>query len=158
MPPPRRASPAFVFAQKLARLMDEAIPIPGTRYRIGLDPILGLIPGVGDVAGGAVSTYLILLASNAGAPISVLARMAFNVMLDTVIGAIPLLGDLFDAGWKANKRNLALLEQYLAHPREIKRSSRGFVAVVIVIFSAAVAGAIWIALSLLGALVELIKS
>jgi hypothetical protein len=99
--------------ERLVFLLDQAIGIPGTRWRIGLDGIAGLLfPGAGDAAGALVSAALVLLAARQGVPRVVVGRMVFNVALDAVIGAIPLLGDLFDFAWKANTRNLQLLERH----------------------------------------------
>jgi len=98
-------------ARTLTRMLDSAARIPGTRVRFGFDSILGLVPGLGDVAGAALSGYLVLLASRMGASQSVIARMLANVAIDTVGGAVPVLGDLFDVAWKSNTRNMALLEQ-----------------------------------------------
>ena len=114
-----------------AWLLDNSIPLPGVRFRIGLDAILGLIPGIGDVLGVLLSSYIVREAARAGAPPSVLTRMAFNVALEGVVGMIPFLGDVFDAAWKANQRNLALFDAHLANPRHAARSSRAFVAVLI---------------------------
>jgi hypothetical protein len=107
--------------------MDDAIRIPGTPLRIGLDGILGLIPGVGDLAGGLLSIWLLVAAARLGAPPSVLARMGLNIGVDALPGVVPLLGDLFDFGWKANRRNLALLDRHLADPPRAKRASRAVV-------------------------------
>jgi hypothetical protein len=112
--------------------MDAMIPIPGTKWRIGLDPLLGLVPGIGDTLGGLASIYAILVADRLGAPPSVLARMGLNVGIDALVGAIPLLGDLFDVGYRANSRNVAVVEEWLASPRETRRSSRAVVALVVV--------------------------
>jgi hypothetical protein len=128
--------------RSLTRLLDEAIRIPGTNIRVGLDPLLGLVPGMGDVLGAALSGYVIILASRNGAPPSVLGRMLGNVLIDSAVGAVPLLGDLFDAGWKANSRNLALLERYLEQPSHVRRSSRAVLAAVLVALGLAVAGGI----------------
>lgn len=97
----------------LSRLMDNAIRIPGLGYRIGLDPILGLVPGGGDLVSAAFSAYIIFLATRFGLPRQVLNRMIFNVGLEAVIGLVPVVGDLFDSAYKSNIRNLALLEQHL---------------------------------------------
>lgn len=102
----------------LSRLLDEQFRIPGTRYRIGLDGILGLIPGVGDVAGMLLSTYILYEAIKLGVPRRVLLRMVANLGLDTLVGAVPIVGDVFDIVWKANKRNVALLDAYLISQRE----------------------------------------
>jgi len=94
---------------RLSRLLDNAFAIPGTRFRIGLDGILGLIPGIGDATGAALSIYLIVQAARLGLPVSTLLRMVGNVALETVVGAVPIVGDIFDIVWKANIRNMALL-------------------------------------------------
>jgi hypothetical protein len=97
----------------LARLLDSSISIPGTRWKIGLDPILGLIPGAGDMIGAVLSGYIVLEAVHADVPTLTLARMLVNVGIDTLIGSIPALGDVFDAAWKSNVMNVALLERHL---------------------------------------------
>lgn len=99
--------------RKLSRLMDTAIRIPGTGFRFGLDPIIGLVPGAGDIVSTAFSAYIIFLATRFGLPREVLTQMIFNVALEAVVGSVPLVGDLFDAAYKSNIRNLALLEQQL---------------------------------------------
>ena len=116
--------------RRLSYLLDNSIPIPGTPFRIGLDSIIGLIPGVGDLVGGAFSLYIILEAAKLGASRSLLARMGWNVAVDVLVGTVPLLGDLFDAGWKANVRNLALLERQVHRPAESARANRRFVLLV----------------------------
>jgi hypothetical protein len=128
-------------ARTLARLLDRAVTVPGTRIGIGLDGIAGLIPGVGDAVAGLASAWLIFLAYRAGAPASVLGRMAVNVWVDTLIGGIPLLGDLFDFGYQANLRNVALLERSLADPRGARRAGRGFIALVLAVLVLVVIGA-----------------
>src|SRR5690349_12479139 len=97
----------------LSRLLDEQFRIPGTTQRIGLDGLLGLIPGVGDAAGAILSAYILYEAIRLGAPTSVLLRMGVNLGIDAVVGAIPVAGDIFDVAWKANKKNAALLHAYL---------------------------------------------
>ena len=101
----------------LSRLLDEQFRIPGTTQRIGLDGLLGLIPGVGDAAGALLSAYILYEAIRLGTPTSVLLRMVANIGIDTVVGAIPVVGDIFDIVWKANKKNAALLQAYLASQR-----------------------------------------
>lgn len=98
--------------ERLAWLMDRAIPIPGTKLRLGLDALLGLIPGVGDSITGVIQTALVLTTlAHYRVPRAVAARMATNVVLDNLVGLIPGLGDLFDIGFKANTRNMALLRE-----------------------------------------------
>jgi hypothetical protein len=94
----------------MVHLLDSALPIPGTRFRVGLDPLLGLaFPAVGDTVGGVVSLGMMFLAMQYRVPSRVIARMVFNVAIDAAVGCIPIVGDLFDFGWKANDRNFALL-------------------------------------------------
>ena len=101
------------------------------------------------MAGAAVSGYALLVAARLGAPLPVLLRMLLNIGVDTVVGAVPLLGDLFDLGWKANRRNLRLLEQYLERPRETKRASLGVVAGLGALLLLLLSGAVWLVASLL---------
>ena len=116
---------------QLAWLLDNSIPVPGTRFRIGLDAIIGLIPGLGDVLGVLLSSYIVREAARLGAPPSVLTRMAFNIAIEGVVGIVPFLGDVFDAAWKANVRNLVLLDAHFRDPRRTVKSSRLFVAALI---------------------------
>lgn len=109
--------------RRLAWLLDDAIRLPGG-FRVGLDGIVGLIPGIGDALGLVASGYIIFRARRFGVPGAVLARMSGNVVLEFLIGTVPVLGDLFDFAFKANRRNLALMEQYLVKQRETTRSSR----------------------------------
>ena len=141
-------------ARALTRLLDSAARVPGTSFRFGLDPLLGLVPGLGDVAGAALSGYVVLLASRFGAPKSVLVRMLGNVVVDTVGGTIPLVGDLFDAGWKSNTRNLALLEQHLGQPSSAERASRAVVWLTIAALVLLAVGAIAVAVIIVRALIS----
>ena len=97
----------------LSRLLDSAFPLPGG-YRIGLDGIIGLIPGFGDIAGSIASSYIIVESARLGASTPTLLRMAMNVLVESLVGLIPFLGDLFDIFWKANEKNMALLDKQLA--------------------------------------------
>lgn len=97
----------------LAGLLDEAIVIPGTNIKVGFDSLIGLVPVVGDTLTALFSAYIIQEAAKLGAPKKLLLRMAFNVAVDVVGGSVPLAGDLFDVMWKANKKNLDLLEKFL---------------------------------------------
>jgi hypothetical protein len=115
----------------LAWLLDSSIPIPGTRFTVGLDFIVGLVPFIGDILGVLASSLILVEANRMGVPRSVLSRMGFNVALEGLVGMIPFAGDLFDAGWKANQRNVRLLEQWLSEPRRAKRSSRVLVALIV---------------------------
>lgn len=102
---------------RLARLLDTQWRIPGTNMRFGLDPVVGLVPGLGDVAAGLVSAYIVLLAARLKLPAGVIARMIGNVAVDVVFGSVPLLGSVFDLFYKANRRNLRLLQRELAQER-----------------------------------------
>ncbi len=110
--------------QILARALDSAIRIPGTRITFGLDSIVGLVPGAGDLASALLSGYIVLASARMGVPPSVVARMILNLGVDTLVGSVPLLGDLFDVGFRANLRNAALLDRHLADPKAVRRSSR----------------------------------
>ena len=100
--------------ERLANLMDSQFGVPGTNIRIGLDSLMGLIPGIGDTAALGVSSYIILQARRAGASHWLMTRMGWNVFIDWLIGLIPLVGDLFDVGFKANRKNVELLKAHLA--------------------------------------------
>ncbi|HUP95141.1 MAG TPA: DUF4112 domain-containing protein [Burkholderiales bacterium] len=115
----------------IAWLLDNSIPLPGVNFRIGLDAVLGLVPGIGDLLGVLLSTYIVREAARLGAPSSLLTRMAFNVALEGIVGLVPFLGDVFDAAWKANQRNFELLEAHLDNPLKTARASRAFVAMLI---------------------------
>jgi len=97
----------------LARLMDGAFVLPGTNIRLGLDVIIGLVPVAGDVVSGVISSYLIWEARQLGAPNWLIARMMANTLLDTTVGAIPVLGDAFDVMFRANMKNMALLRRHM---------------------------------------------
>lgn len=111
--------------RRLTRLMDTAIGIPGTKFRIGLDPILGLLPGGGDLVSAAFSAYIIILASRFRLPQKDLWKMIYHVGLESVLGSVPLLGDIFDAYYKANIRNLEILEKHLMNSEsELKETAK----------------------------------
>ena len=113
--------------QFLAWLLDSSIPIPGTRFTIGLDAIVGLIPFVGDLIGVAASSIILAEANRLGVSRPVLMRMTFNVAVEGIVGIVPFVGDLFDAGWKANQKNVRLLTEWLDRPHQAERGSRWFV-------------------------------
>jgi hypothetical protein len=112
---PGRPIPPWAFA--LARILDDAVSIPGTHIGIGLDAILGFfLPTVGDAATGLCSLALLVLGFRMRVPRIVLLRMVFNIALDTLVGSIPLLGDVFDVFWRSNRRNLELLQRCEQNP------------------------------------------
>jgi len=116
----------------IASVLDDAIRVPGTDIRFGIDPLVGLVPGLGDLLGGAASVYIILEAARAGAPASVLTRMALNVGVDTLVGGVPVVGDLFDFAWKSNARNVKLLAGHLEAPARTQRASTALVVALLV--------------------------
>jgi Domain of unknown function (DUF4112) len=119
--------------RRIAELLDNAFQVPGTTYRVGLDPILGIIPGLGDLISPLFTIGMLLQARQLAVPKVVQARMIINVAIDTLVGVVPVVGDLFDFAWKANKKNLALLE---LHAREERRGTPGdyaFVTLMIVL-------------------------
>ncbi len=99
--------------ERVSRLLDSQWRIPGTGIRFGIDPLFGLVPGLGDVATGLVSAYIVLMARRLGLPNHVMARMVGNIALDVVVGSIPLLGSVFDLFYKANRRNFRLLQHHV---------------------------------------------
>ncbi len=105
--------------QLVAYVLDEGLRVPGTDYRIGIDPILGILPGAGDVLTGGLSLYIVVEAARLGVSYTTLLKMVANISIDVVGGIVPIVGDLFDAAWKANKRNfeLALDDLTTAHDR-----------------------------------------
>jgi hypothetical protein len=117
--------------RSLARLLDNAISVPGTSWKIGLDPIIGLIPGVGDMVGAVLSGYIVLEAVRAEVPTFTLARMLVNVGIDTLLGAVPAVGDVFDAAWKSNTMNVALLERHLVAAGSAPPKRRNVVGVMV---------------------------
>jgi hypothetical protein len=140
----------------LARVLDDAVGIPGTRWRFGLDAVMDLIPGVGDVAGVAVSGYLMVQAARLGASRWTLARMAGNVAVDALAGALPGIGVILDGVWKANRRNVRLLEAQLESPERTARASRLWLLLLIVglLLLVALVGvlAVWIVYAVLRSL------
>ena len=140
---------------KLSRLMDTSIRLPGG-YRIGWDGIIGLVPGVGDVVGMGISSYIILGAARAGASKPTLLKMVLNVATESVIGAIPVLGDVFDLVFRSNSRNMTLLENQLSSPVETTRRSRWELIVTLAVVVLLLLTVLWITVRILGALLGFI--
>lgn len=130
MPRPEERTRRLEETRRLVRLLDDAIRVPFTNFRIGLDPIIGLFPGIGDFAGAVLSGLVLLQALRLGAPSSLLLNIAFNIVMDHAIGSIPLFGDVFDAVFKVNRRNLDLLERHLVDRESTRRESRKRLVVV----------------------------
>lgn len=109
----------------LARLMDSAFEVPGLKMRFGLDAILGLLPGVGDLVASLVSLYILQEAQRRGVSRVTLTRMSANILIDWLVGSIPLAGDAFDVVWKSNQKNVALLIQHESTPTDRRRRKIG---------------------------------
>ncbi|MCW6050929.1 DUF4112 domain-containing protein [Lyngbya sp. CCAP 1446/10] len=136
--------------RRISHLLDNAIPIPGTRYRIGLDPILGLIPGGGDLIGSIFAGYVVFKSAQLGVPQETLIQMAANIVFDTVAGTVPVAGDLFDVAWKANVKNIELLDAHLGSPEPSKKADWLFVAALLLGLTLIVGGVIFLSVMLLG--------
>ena len=132
--------------RRLGYLLDNSIPVPGTGFRFGLDTVIGLVPGIGDLVGGALSLYIVVEAARLGVPKALLLRMGYNVAVDALVGSVPVLGDFFDAGYKANLRNLALVQEHVQLPGTSRKANRKFTALIVlglvVLLAAAAAGAV----------------
>ncbi len=118
--------------RRIARVLDDLIRIPGTNIGIGIDPLLNLIPIAGDAAGTVMGAYLLLSAVKMGVPKRILARMILNISIDALVGVIPFLGQAFDFVWKANSKNMVLLERYAINPSGTAKSSGIAVMVILV--------------------------
>jgi hypothetical protein len=140
----------------IVNLLDQAFRLPGTRWRFGLDALLGLIPGAGDVATAVVGAYGLFVANQLGAPASIQLRMLMNLAVDAVFGAIPLLGDVFDFAFKSHTRNAKLLQGWIATPHTTRRSSALLLIVILAVFFALIVGAIWLAIAGATALFHLV--
>ncbi|MEL6224467.1 MAG: DUF4112 domain-containing protein [Cyanobacteria bacterium J06627_8] len=138
----------------LSHLLDNAITIPGTDYSFGLDPIIGLLPGGGDVVGTILSAYIVLEATRFRLSVPTLTRMLFNIVLEMIVGMIPVLGDLFDVGWKANAKNLRLIEAHLQDPDNNKAADKRFFIVLVIALLVIIA----VQIALYVAVVQLISS
>jgi Domain of unknown function (DUF4112) len=139
----------FEIAKYLANLLDRRFTIPGTSIRIGLDPIVGLIPGVGDAIASLAGSVILVLAAQSQLPKIVLVRMSLNIALNGIIGAIPILGDLFSVWFKSNVRNVELLERYAVEDRRTSTAGDwlfviGLLLGIAFVFIGAVVGVVWL--------------
>ena len=116
-PRPRSHAERLARLDALATLLDTAFILPGTNVRFGFDAIIGLVPGIGDAVTTAISLYIVHEARQLGAPLHLIARMLANVALDCVVGAVPVFGDAFDVMWRANRRNVRLLREWLGREK-----------------------------------------
>ena len=152
----RNQSRARARIASLAHVLDSSIRLPGG-FRIGLDGLVGLVPGVGDLAGILASGYLVVLSARAGVSRSVQLLMIYNILIEAVVGAVPIIGDVFDFIWKANEKNLALYDDYMANPDGGRGRRRVLAAAPIVLFLGVVALAIAISTAVVKALFALVQ-
>jgi hypothetical protein len=129
--------------ETLAKLMDNQFRIPGTNFRFGLDAIIGLIPGAGDLTTFGISGFMVFIMAQNGASGAVLAKMILNVLIDTIIGSIPLLGDAFDFGFKSNTKNIKLMKEHYLEGRH-KGGAWKVVLPVMLLFIVLFAGVMWL--------------
>jgi hypothetical protein len=141
----------------LAKLLDTAVKIPGTNVRFGLDALIGLVPGAGDLVSGLLSVYLITQAGRMGVSRTVMSRMLANVVLDVAAGSVPVAGDVFDVAWRANTRNVALLRQHLHDPAGARRESRLVVWGMAALALLAVVGGVVLSVLAFRALLDLLR-
>jgi hypothetical protein len=150
----RTHAPKLQRIRQLSQLLDGAIVIPGTKQRIGLDPILGLIPGGGDTLSAALSGYIIIEAARMGLPRAALMQMVGNIAIDTLVGSVPVLGDIFDVFSKANLRNMQIVESHVQAPPPITAKTDklfiGLLIIGLIVFALAIGGIavlVWSAIS-----------
>ncbi|MEG4938731.1 DUF4112 domain-containing protein [Microcoleus sp. F4-D5] len=159
-PSPNTPSPSHVASlrrlRRISHLLDNSIPIPGTKYRIGLDPILGLIPGGGDLISSIFAGYVVFKSAQMGVPQETLVQMAANIVFDTVAGTVPVAGDLLDVAWKANVKNIELLDAHLGSPEQGKKADWLFVAALLLGLMLIVGGVIFLSVMLFGWLFQVI--
>src|SRR2546423_14811816 len=160
VPEPRSRAEVERSLEQLSRLMDGLFRIPGTQWRVGLDAIVGLIPGVGDFATTAVSLYILAAGVRYRVPKVTLLRMAVNIGIDYLLGSVPVVGDIFDAAWKSNQMNVELLKRRAAVGEEEAAHGRAsdwlFLGVLIIglltLLAGSVALSLWLLVQLFGAL------
>lgn len=124
----------------LSHVLDNAIAIPGLGYRVGLDPLIGLLPGGGDIMAGLISIYVVAEAARLGVPAATLGRMGINILIEVLMGTFPVVGDFFDVVWKANARNVDLLERHIRDPIPSSRIDKVLAAILITGLLAVVLG------------------
>ena len=141
----------------IALLMDDLLRIPGTRFRFGIDPLIGLIPGLGDTGSAMVSALALIQAARHGLPKIVLARMSVNILLNELIGIVPVIGDAFSFWFKSNARNHQLIREHMGAPRKAKRSDWIFVVGVLLALGLIVCAGIAVSLFFLQQLIQLLS-
>ena len=129
---------------QFANLLDSKFKIPGTNIRFGIDPLLGLVPGAGDWLAGVISLYFLIRAAMQGGKASVLARMFVNILLDVLLGSVPVLGEIFDVYWKANIKNAEILQELERDPDRTTTDSRFFIWFLVVQFIVLIIGMLFL--------------
>ena len=143
-------------AEFLAKILDTTVKIPGTPFYLGLDPLLGLIPGIGDMVANLIGTVILILAARLRVPQIVIARMSLNLLINGTIGAIPILGDLFSIWFRSHARNADLLRRAAAQPYRETQQARlymaGIIGGTVVLLLLAIAAVLWIVVKLWAAI------
>lgn len=140
----------------IAFIMDEVIRVPGTKFRFGLDPLIGLIPGIGDTSSALVSAFALIQAVRLGVPKILLMRMALNILVNEVVGIIPVIGDTFSFWFKSNARNYEIIKTHRLGPSMPRRSDWLFVVAVLVTLFFVVLAGLAISFFILGAMARLL--
>lgn len=154
-PESQEAKPIEPLFRWIALLMDDLVRVPGTKFRVGIDPLIGLIPGIGDTGSAMVSAVALIQAARQGLPKIILARMAVNILLNELIGIIPFVGDAFSFWFKSNVRNHQLIKEYVGGRRKAGRSDWIFVFGILILLGVLVAAGITVSLFLLQRLIRL---
>lgn len=143
--------------RKLSDLWDRSLGVPGTRFKVGLESLVGLLPVGGDFIGILLSVYIVFQAIQFKLPKTTLAKMIFNIVIDGAVGSIPILGDIFDTTWKANTKNVNLLEAHLREPIKNRQKDEWFINIVLIVLVLILIGiialfafAIWLAVGFFG--------
>ncbi|RUT10230.1 hypothetical protein DSM106972_007250 [Dulcicalothrix desertica PCC 7102] len=143
--------------RKLSDLWDRSLSVPGTKFKVGLESLVGLLPVGGDFIGILMSVYIVFQAIQFKLPKTVLAKMIFNIVIDGAVGSIPILGDIFDTTWKANTKNVNLLEAHLREPIKSRQKDKWFINIVLAVLVLILIGiialfafGIWLAVRFLG--------
>ncbi len=143
-------------AEFLAKILDTTVKIPGTPFYVGLDPLLGLIPGIGDMIANLIGTVILILAARLRVPQIVIARMSLNLLINGTVGAVPILGDLFSIWFRSHARNAELLRRAATQPSRETQQARLYVAGIIggtvVLLALAIAAVLWIVMKLWAAI------
>lgn len=152
-PPPSRAEPLFRW---VALVMDELLRLPGTKFRFGIDPLIGLIPGIGDTASALVSAMTLIQAARLGVPKVLLARMSLNILINEVVGIVPIIGDAFSFWFKSNTRNHQLLRAHLGQPQRRRVSDWVFIFAILFLLALVVGVGILVSFLVLRAIFHLV--